>query len=122
MQSKKNRLLAELADCGNAIKGSLTRNRRRCGKPQCRCTQGKLHESLAITYKQERKSCLVHVPEHLQKQAKDAVKDYHKIKEIIEQISKINVDAFRRKAQKKQKVKKKTTGSTDRSPQSGGVR
>ena len=40
MQSKKDRLLAELGDCHNAIKGSLAPNRRRCGKPQCRCMQG----------------------------------------------------------------------------------
>lgn len=111
----KEELLTDLANCRKVIKGSLTRNRRRCGKPQCRCMSGELHESLAITYKQNRKSFLVHVPEHLQTLAKEAIEDYHKLKKLIEEISLLNLEAFKEQARKQKNLKKKQTISTGKS-------
>lgn len=31
------------------VRGTLYKHRRRCGKPQCRCASGDLHESLVLT-------------------------------------------------------------------------
>jgi len=75
---------------------------------------GELHESLAITYKQNRKSFFVHVPEHLQTLAKEAIEDYHQLKKLIEEISLLNLEAFKEQAQKQRKPKKKQTMSTPR--------
>lgn len=38
------------------IRGSLWVKRRRCGKDNCRCAQGDLHESPALTYRVEGRS------------------------------------------------------------------
>jgi hypothetical protein len=76
---------------------------------------GELHESLAITYKQNRKSFLVHVPEHLQTLAKEAIEDYHKLKKLIEEISLLNLEAFKEQARKQKNLKKKQTISTGKS-------
>jgi hypothetical protein len=37
-------------DTGLVLRGRLTTFRRRCGKPGCRCADGALHESPALTY------------------------------------------------------------------------
>jgi hypothetical protein len=97
-RGKKERLLRQLAECEHLIKGSLTVNRRRCGTSTCRCSRGELHESLAITYKREGRSVLVHVPDHLKQAAQQAVKDYHRLKDLIDEISQINVDRFKEQA------------------------
>ncbi len=33
---------------GPVLRGSITTLKRRCGKPGCRCAQGKLHETLVL--------------------------------------------------------------------------
>lgn len=121
-QCNKDELVTELAKCKKIIKGSLTRNRRRCGKPQCRCMRGELHESLAITYKRGQKSFLIHVPEHLHTQAQEAIADYHKLKNLIEQISQLNVKTFKDLARKQQIPKKTQTKSSGAPSLSGEKR
>jgi len=115
----KHELVKELTNCGRLMKGSLTRIRRRCGKSQCRCMRGQLHESLAITYKKGRKSFLIHVPGHLHTQAREAIEDYHRLKNLIEQISGLNVKAFKDLARKQRIAKQTQTRSPDPTPLSG---
>jgi hypothetical protein len=105
-RGKKDRLLRQLAECEHLIKGSLTVNRRRCGTPTCRCSRGELHESLAITYKREGRSVLVHVPDHLRQQAQQAVEDYHRIKDLTDEISQMNVEQFKELAREARATKK----------------
>jgi hypothetical protein len=45
-----------LADCfgrESLLPGSLYTLRRKCGKPNCRCTRGELHESTVLSYRGE---------------------------------------------------------------------
>ena len=89
-----------LSTHGQMIKASLVVNRRRCGKPGCRCTQRELHESLAFTYKQDGKSVLVHIPQHLEAEARQAQHDYRKLKTLIAELSAINIKLLKHKAQR----------------------
>ena len=89
-----------LSTCARLIKGSLVVNRRRCGKPGCRCAQGELHESLAFTYKQDGKSVLVHIPHHLEAEARQAQNDYRKLKTLVAELSIINLNLLKHKAQR----------------------
>lgn len=41
------------------VRGSLIRLRRRCGKPTCRCAQGAPHETPALSYSVNGKTCLL---------------------------------------------------------------
>jgi len=116
---QRNNLAKELGKCGRLMKGSLTQIRRRCGKSQCRCMRGQLHESLAITYKKDGKSCLIHIPKDLHTQAQEAIEDYHKLKNLVEQISGLNVKAFKDLARTQRTAKKSQTKSSDPIPFSG---
>ena len=110
MTVKKRNKLAELkyqgrtvsrqfATCGRMIKGSLVVNRRRCGKPECRCASGRLHQSLAFTYKQKGKSVLIHIPHHLTAEARQAQQAYQKLKTLTEHLSQVNLKLLKYKAQ-----------------------
>ena len=70
------------------------------------------HESLAITYKTGRKSCLIHIPRHLRTQAQEAIEDYHKLKNLIEQISELNVKTFKDLARQQRTTKKSQSNSS----------
>lgn len=50
----QQQLATLLEDCfgrGPLLPGSLYTLRRKCGKPNCRCTRGELHESTALSYR-----------------------------------------------------------------------
>jgi hypothetical protein len=88
----------QVAACSRLIKGSLVVNRRRCGKPECHCARGRLHQSLAFTFKQNGKSVLLHIPQHLAAAARQARQDYQKLKTLVEQLSKVNLKLLKHKA------------------------
>ena len=101
-------LRSALLECDPLIKGSLVVNRRRCGKPQCRCAQGQLHESLAITYKQKGRSVLLHVPSDLKHEATLAIGNYRRMKELLGRLSDLNLATFRQNVRMAQAAKAKS--------------
>ncbi|MCX6554093.1 MAG: hypothetical protein NTZ12_03625, partial [Candidatus Aminicenantes bacterium] len=91
---------------GGLVKGSLVVNRRRCGKPQCRCAEGERHESLAFTYKKAGKSVLVHIPQYLEPEARQAQHDYRKLKALVEALSAVNVELLKGEAHRSNRRKR----------------
>ena len=59
--SALGRLLREFMGPGSMVPGCLYRLRRKCGKPNCRCAQGDLHETWALTRSEQGKSRLYSV-------------------------------------------------------------
>jgi hypothetical protein len=99
-------LARRLAACPLLIKATLVVNRRKCGNPKCRCAEGRLHESLAFTFKDHGRSVLAHVPKSLEGDARKAEKDYKKLKKMVDALSSLNLESFRRRA-KLEKEKRK---------------
>jgi len=57
------RILARLRTLGPFLEGSLTVSTKRCGRPTCRCaTQGPLHETALLTWKEAGTTRTLHVP------------------------------------------------------------
>jgi hypothetical protein len=109
-------LRAALLECDPLIKGSLVVNRRRCGKPQCRCSQGHLHESMAITYKQKGRSVLLHVPADMESEATVAIRHYQRLKELLSRLSDLNLATFRRNVQLARAAKAKARCAREGKP------
>lgn len=99
-QKRRRDLSRDLSSCKKFIKGSLVVNRRRCGKAGCRCNRGELHESLAFTYKKDGRSYLLHIPKHLEAEAREAHKEYKKLKRIVQQISRLNIEILKSKVKR----------------------
>ena len=58
-----HRALARLHRIGPFLEGSLTITTRRCGRLTCRCaTQGPLHETALLTWKEAGTTRTLHVP------------------------------------------------------------
>lgn len=105
-------LRSAVSECTPFIKGSLVVNRRRCGNPKCRCTQGQLHESPAITYKQKGRSVLLHVPTDLEQEATRMVHNYQRMKDLLGQLSELEVASFRQKVSRLRAEKAKARSSS----------
>ena len=60
------------------IRGSVLKVRRRCGKARCKCTQGELHETWALSYSYQGKTKMIPLrPEDI-RLARQAIKRYLK--------------------------------------------
>jgi len=102
LRRKRRNLARRLASRGRLIKGSLSVNRRKCGNPRCRCAEGYLHESPAFTFKKkDGGSVMVHVPKHLEKEARKAHRDYAELKDLVDELSEVNLAIFKAKTKRK---------------------
>jgi hypothetical protein len=79
--------LAQLAATRWFLRGTLSERAGTCGKPNCRCAQGDLHTSVYLVQSQGGKLRQVCVPQAWQARVREAVNDYRKLQELIEEVS-----------------------------------
>lgn len=60
------------------IRGSVVKVRRYCGKAQCRCRDGKLHETWALSYSQNGRTRMIPLREEDVTITRQAIKRYKK--------------------------------------------
>jgi hypothetical protein len=58
------------------LRGSLIRLSRKCGKPNCRCCQGKPHLSPALSYSRQGRTRILTLPKGQVAQVRAALKRY----------------------------------------------
>jgi hypothetical protein len=93
LKEKRQQLIEQInAFEGKVLRGSVVESYKKCGKPGCRCEQGKGHGpkySMTINFPKRK-------PEHdyiaLEQitRVKDYVANYHQLKELLEQVCAIN--------------------------------
>jgi hypothetical protein len=71
------------------LRGTLSERSGTCGKPNCRCTRGELHQSLYLVQSQGGKSRQICVPQAWQQRVRQAVNDYRLLQELIEEVSEL---------------------------------
>lgn len=76
--SALGRLLSEFTRSGLMVPGCLYRLRRKCGKPTCRCAQGQLHETWALTRSEQGKPRLYSVPVEERSALRDRTLEYRR--------------------------------------------
>jgi hypothetical protein len=81
--------IAQLAHQGWLIRGSLNERNHTCGKPNCRCARGQLHQSLYLVQSHQGKPRQVFVPKHWQERVRRAVADYQEMQRLVEEVSEL---------------------------------
>ena len=87
--------LAQLASTRWFLRGTLSERAGTCGKPNCRCAQGELHQSLYLAQSQGGKLRQIYVPRAWQERVREAVTDYRKMQELIEAVSELEWNRLR---------------------------
>ena len=84
------------------LPGSFVERHRKCGKPNCRCADGKqLHSEFQISVLQEGKLKTFHIPAALAEEARGKVRMHKRFQEAAAAIGHINLRRFlQRKAEK----------------------
>ena len=76
--SALSRLLSQFLHLGEMVPGCLYRLRRKCGKPTCRCAQGELHETWALTRSEQGQARLYSVPAEERATLRDRTLQYRR--------------------------------------------
>ncbi len=87
--------LAQLLSQRAVIRGTLLVRKRKCGKPNCRCARGEGHENLFLVISENGRARQFFVPKDWESRVRLWVEDYHRARELLEEISRIYWDKVR---------------------------
>ena len=73
------------------LRGSVVVVKRYCGKSSCRCLKGHKHRALYVSRVHKGKPRLAYIPERSEKEARLLIKNYRKMKAVMEKISQLNL-------------------------------
>src|SRR6266540_1472368 len=99
LRRRRQALLRQLPPLKAILRGSLIERYKRCGKPGCKCASGPGHGPkyyLSVSYP-GRAPQMDYVPQADHAEVSERVANYHRIREILEQICEINSELLRRR-------------------------
>lgn len=94
----------KLPSVPSVLRGSLICLRRKCGKPNCRCFQGKPHASPALSYSQRGKTKILTLPPDQVPQVRTALKRYHQGQQRLERQADAGLRQLARQLQQTRKA------------------
>jgi hypothetical protein len=86
-ETRREAELRELRTVGPVVAASLCERRVRCGNANCKCARGEKHSSWCLTFKHQGRTRTVHVPRAMLPEVKQWVKEYRRVKQLLQQIS-----------------------------------
>ena len=81
--------IAQLASGQWFLRGTLSERSSKCGKPNCHCTNGELHQSVYLVQSRAGKLRQICVPKPWRERVRQAVKDYREMQRLIEEVSEL---------------------------------
>lgn len=87
--------LAQLLSQRGVIRGTLLVRKRKCGKANCRCAGGEGHESLFLVISENGRTRQFFVPKDWESRVRQWVEDYHRVRDLLEEVSRIYWDKLR---------------------------
>jgi hypothetical protein len=100
LKQRRRRLLGRLPEVSEVLRGAITEQGRRCGKPTCRCARGQLHGPytyLSVAGPGGR-SRMVYVPAELAAVVERRVAANEQVEAVLAEISAINLELLARRA------------------------
>src|ERR1700682_6382219 len=99
LRKRRTALLRQLPPLRAILRGSLIERYKRCGKPGCKCADGPGHGPkyyLSVSYPGLRPQ-MDYVPQADYADVTQRLANYHRVREIIEEICEINRELLRRR-------------------------
>jgi hypothetical protein len=99
LRKRRQALLRQLPPLKAILRGSLIERYKRCGKPGCKCADGSGHGPkyyLSVSFPGRRPQ-MDYVPQESYTQASGLLANYHRARQILEEICEINRELLRRR-------------------------
>jgi len=79
--------IAQIASGQWFLRGTLSERSSKCGKPNCRCANGPLHQSVYLVQSHACKLRQFCVPKAWRERVRQAVSDYQEMQRLIDEVS-----------------------------------
>lgn len=96
LRSALRRLLADLERSLRVVfgrtplvKGNVYEMARKCGKPSCACTRGKLHHSMVLSWSEQGKTRLLSIPPDRLAELREKSQQYLRFRRVRARVSEI---------------------------------
>jgi hypothetical protein len=99
LRRRRAQLLKQMPALETLLRGSLIERYKRCGKPGCKCAEGPGHGPkyyLSVSFPGRRPQ-MDYVPQADHADVTERLANYHRVREIIEEICEINRELLRRR-------------------------
>ena len=99
LRQRQKALLRELPPLQAILRGSLIERYKRCGKPGCKCAEGRGHGPkyyLSISHPGKNPE-MDYIPGELLEKVEEYLENYRKVKEILKELCAINRELLRRR-------------------------
>ena len=99
LRKRRTALVRQLPPLQAILRGSLIERYKRCGKPGCKCAEGPGHGPkyyLSVSHPGLRPQ-MDYVPQDSYAQTAELLANYHRTREILEEICEINRELLRRR-------------------------
>jgi hypothetical protein len=99
LRKRRKALLRQLPPLNAILRGSLIERYKRCGKPGCKCAEGRGHGPkyyLSVSYPGLRPQ-MDYVPQEYYEQTSEFIANYHRARENLEEICEINRELLQRR-------------------------
>ena len=93
LRSALNQLLSQ----EGVIHGTLITRKRVCGKANCRCTRGHLHESLYLVVTEGGKNRQMYVPKRWEAKVRQWIQQYNQARELMDDLSRLHWEKVRKR-------------------------
>lgn len=100
MSPEERRLRSQLVQLLSGVgllRATLNPRQKVCGKPGCRCARGEKHSALYVVASEDGKPQQLFVPHTLEPQVRQWVSSYQRIRELLEELSRIYWDKLSRR-------------------------
>jgi len=91
LRSAINKILSQQG----LIHGTLITRQRVCGKPNCRCTKGQLHESRYLVVTEAGKGRQMYVPRQWEPAVREWIEQYNQTRQLMDDLSRLHWDKIR---------------------------
>ena len=101
----RGRLVRSLSALREMLPGSFVERRRKCGRPNCRCADGRpehLHTQFLLSVLAEGKLRTFHIPLELTQEVRSQVELHKRFQQVAAAICRINLRRLLRRKQKNQ--------------------
>lgn len=85
--------------CSSGMRGSVIERYKRCGRPNCKCVNGRGHgpKYYISTSRKKKYPHMLYVPQNQKENVELSIKKYRNAQAMLEEISEINRELFRRR-------------------------
>ena len=97
LKERKTQILGSIPALENILRSSLITRFIKCGKANCRCVDGKGHESLYLSSYYHGHTYLDYVPKAYGEKLAGCIDNYEAVTALLVELSEINLELFRRR-------------------------